>query len=54
MFEVLLDGDWHRAYSSEFRAAMEYIRYYGYEDNVREALDVIGAGEVQVPAYRNS
>jgi hypothetical protein len=53
-YEVMLDEVWCKSYASEFRAAMEYIRYYGYEDNMREALDAIGAGEVQVPAYRNS
>lgn len=53
MYQVLLDGEWHRPYASEFRAAMEYIRYMGFEQDMREALDAIGAGEVQVPAYRN-
>src|SRR6478735_702995 len=50
---VMLDGEWYSAYGSEFRAAMEYIRYYGFEQAMREALDAIGAGEVQVPTYRN-
>lgn len=53
MWRVLLDNEWHASYASEFRAAMEYIRYMGFEQAMREALDAIGAGEVQVPAYRN-
>lgn len=51
---VLLDDQWVGWYASEFRAAMEHIRYYGYGQAMREALDAIGAGEVQVPTYRNS
>jgi len=53
VWQVLLDGEWHNSYASEFRAAMEYIRYMGFTEQMREALDAIGAGEVEVPAYRN-
>ena len=52
-YKVLLDDQWCGWYASEFRAAMEYIRYMGFEQAMREALDAIGAGEVQIPAYRN-
>lgn len=52
-WQVMLDGEWHSDYASEFRAAMEYIRYYDYTQAMREALDAIGAGEVEVPSYRN-
>lgn len=52
-WQVLMDGEWYSDYGSEFRAAMEYIRYMGFTDQMREALDAIGAGEVQVPPYRN-
>jgi hypothetical protein len=55
VWAVLLDGEWYTSYGSEFRAAMEYIRYHSYEQAMREALDAIGAGEAGfiVPAYRN-
>lgn len=53
-WHVMLDGEWYSHYATEFHAAMEYIRYMGFTDQMHIALDAIGAGDVEVPPYRNT
>lgn len=56
-WEVLLDEEWYKRYNSEFLAAVEFVRYYSFEDAMRAAMEACGAGDqvdytIRVPGSR--